>query len=184
METVAVYSESKIRTYGFDLQQGLNLMEMDLSDDNIHQWGNTLSGAPWEGCRFEWMVAWTDQGPSTKFWLLCDDANARICAHHLKGAAADPMDFVLNSAVRVDVIRFQGPHFGDRFGVADYTLTALVRHGIDFMGMTCSISGISLVLPRGRGQTATTVLRSVFEIPQKTSSKGRCTGKNQRRSHE
>lgn len=167
METVAVYSESKIRTYGFDLQEGINLMEMDLADADIHQWGKALSCESGEGCRFEWMMAWAGQGPSTKLWLLCDDANAWRCAGQLKGATADSMDEMLESPVRVDVIRFQGPHFGDRSGIADYALTALGRHGIDFKGMICSISGISLVLPQGRGQKAQAVLKSVFKIPKK-----------------
>jgi hypothetical protein len=166
METVAVYSESKIRTYGFDLREGLNLVEMDLTEDDIHDRADGLSRLHGQGSLFEWLTAWNSQGSCMRFWLLCDDAHARTLAEHMEGVPIKP-------PVRVDVISFQGPHFGDRHGIADYTLTALKQHEVDIMGMTCSVSGISLVLPRGRGRAAEAALRAAFEIPRKSSSRAR-----------
>lgn len=166
METVAVYSESKIRTYGFDLREGLNLMEMDLTDDDTHGWANELCRLAGHRDRFEWITAWGGQESSLRLWLLCDADAARTLTGHMAGLPLKP-------PVQVDVISFQGPHFGDRHGIADYTLTALAAHGIHPMGMTCSVSGISLVLPHGRGQAVNAILRSAFEIPHKTRSNAR-----------
>ena len=55
------------------------------------------------------------------------------------------------SSANVDMIRFHGPHYGDRHGIADFTLAALAKADIVPMVMTCAISGISLVLAAGGG---------------------------------
>jgi hypothetical protein len=183
-ETVAVFWESKVRTYGFDLQEGLFLWRLKIMQQKLPYLGTQLSGSSSLESRFEWVVAHTGDAPTICLWLLCDEKNSPLLSRILEDHPTLVEPLPEASPLRVDVLNFQGPHFGDRYGIADYTMTALATGGVPLIGMMCSVSGISLVLPYGKGAKSKEALLNAFEIPKEKDPTSRYHIKNLVRTYE
>lgn len=157
METVAVYWEPIIRTYGFEVREGFTLAQLPLSSpgtDTLGQWA-----------------------------ALQDDADAELvmaaAAHHadttlalwvvLGGDAAAALRQQAPSHTTlihpVDVVHFHGPHFGDRYGIANAALSALDQSGVQLLLMGCTGASVYLAVPGGTGAQAVLGLRAAFTTP-------------------
>ena len=65
----------------------------------------------------------------------------------------------------VDMLYFHGPHFGDRYGIADMAGHALRKNDIRFIAMGCSAASVHLIFPENLADKARKALASVFQIP-------------------
>lgn len=72
-------------------------------------------------------------------------------------------DFTLTSPV--ELISFQGPHFGDRYGIADSAFKALDSQGIPILLAACSGAAVYIVLPEKNMHKAKASLTKVFTVP-------------------
>lgn len=167
METIAVYWEPVIRTYGFHLVEGQVLCQVKLEPDEIGAWSSILQSMDSGEPIFRMVWAHADQQQRIKFFLLCDDEyrhKVQICLERHTGlktangrTSTDP----------VDLVYFHGPHFGDRYGIMDYTLETLAQARVPLLAAACSVATIYLVLPAGWGPKTKTQLSTAFEIPLK-----------------
>jgi hypothetical protein len=151
METIAVYWEKIIRTYGFTLFEDQALAQIDLPAGQIAQWGKALR--TFDGSESLFRLVWAQAGAPDriKFCLLCDDTHWQLVKSRLDrlldpGFKTGPWELS-----RADMISFQGPHFGDRYGILDFTLKALAKEELPLLGIVCSVATIDLVLPAGWG---------------------------------
>jgi len=157
METIAVYWESKIRTYGFNLFEDVGLHQIDLQADDLASWAGILQSVTDHeaGFRLVWCQRETP-GPFT-FFLVCNENTWR---------GLQPMPASHPAKQKTDVICFHGPHFGDRYGIMDFTYTALAAGPVPLLGVVCSVASIYLVVPAGWGAKAQALLAAAFEIPK------------------
>ena len=170
METAAEFNETQIRTYGFNLQKGLILFDIYLPHNQIGIWGQALSALSETEFRFEWVAGRSTDPQTMHLSLLCDSSCYPDPGETLHRTLSGFSVVQIIDLGPVDVISFHGPHYGDRYGIADCTISTLRQHNITIIGMTCAIAGISIVLPPGIGERAKEVLSTVFEIPRTTSS--------------
>ena len=70
----------------------------------------------------------------------------------------------------VELIYFHGPHFGDRFGIADSALKALADGEIPILAFGCSGASIYIVLQENGSKKARNLLSHVFEVPKKVNT--------------
>ena len=165
METIAVYWESTIRTYGFNLFDGLRLSRIGVAPADMGAWGEALQSMADHEPAFRLVWAQAGTPKSVKFFLLCDDNHwSRVQPflerHRQLGTIGE-----MQAVERVDLLFFQGPHYGDRYGVLDFTLAPLTKAGTPLLAIACSVATIYLVLPAGEGAAAKRILSSSFEIP-------------------
>jgi hypothetical protein len=165
LETIAVYWESKIRTYGFNFLEKLTLCQMTLPTENLGVFGKALQIQGGDDAAFRLVWAQTENADQIRFFLLCNDNHWNrlrplIDQFERIGSGMAPM--VQNV---VDAICFQGPHFGDRSGIMDFTYQALANGRVPLQASTCSVATIYLVLPAGWGRRAQGILTEAFEIP-------------------
>lgn len=166
METIAIYWESKIRTYGFNLLEKLTLCQIPLPPAEAGNLGKALQIPGDDDAAFRLAWAQTDPADHIKFFLLCDDHHWSrlrpfIDRCERPGNGVGPMVRTV-----VDAICFQGPHFGDRYGIMDFTFKALAHGQVPLLAATCSVATVYLVLPAGWGPRAHAVLTEAFEIPK------------------
>ena len=69
----------------------------------------------------------------------------------------------------VEILSFQGPHYGDRYGIAFTLLETLKSGGISIIASCCSVSCIYLLLKGGKADVAREILLKNFEIPSKSN---------------
>jgi aspartokinase len=65
----------------------------------------------------------------------------------------------------VELISFQGPHFGDRYGIAHTAFKTLDDQGIPTLVTACSGAAVYIVLPEKKLQEARPLLAEAFEAP-------------------
>lgn len=170
METIAVYWEETIRTYGFTLFEGQTCCRMHLTNHEAAQWEQALQTMEEGQALFRLVWAQAESPSHIKFFLLCDDnhwQNVRSCLTSQKECRCilDKQEIS-----QVDMVYFQGPHFGDRYGILDFTYKALDRGQIPILGVVCSVASVYLIAPLGRGAEIQKCLSQAFEIPKEKRS--------------
>jgi hypothetical protein len=66
---------------------------------------------------------------------------------------------------RVAAFFLHGPHFGDRYGIADALVKALYKAGVPLLTVGCAVSSISLAVRAGDLDQTVEALNSVFRKP-------------------
>ena len=73
METIAVYFEPKVRTYGFNLKEKLLLCELAIRSESLGAWGGELQSLAESSAKFHLVWSCPGRMGEIKFFLLCDD---------------------------------------------------------------------------------------------------------------
>jgi hypothetical protein len=58
-----------------------------------------------------------------------------------------------------------GPHFGDRYGIAQVMAAALERAGVPLLALSCAISSLSVIVPQAEAAAARRALEEAFGAP-------------------
>jgi aspartokinase len=101
-----------------------------------------------------------------EFCFLIQRDLVRLVAEHFEQSAGQDGDTFAYQTTSAELVFFQGPHFGDRYGIADVALEALAGKGVEMMAIVCSGACIYILLPEGKSEEAVLVLAETFEIPK------------------
>lgn len=120
MQTVAVYAESPVKTYGLAVEEGWALISGRCPPGRAEGLARALldkriAKAPLCGAQME--------GGELRFTLVVPAADAGGAAAALAGGGLE----IDEGQKAVCLIRLQGPHFGDRSGIAALVWEALGR---------------------------------------------------------
>ena len=167
METIAVYWEPLIKTYGIVQRTDLYLVSLTLtvdqmtacSDDFLSKWcrsGNLL------------MVAAVPLGKQgVRLQLVLDSPPM---ADQLE-IQPQPPENNIHCQPKVDagveLVYFHGPHYGDRYGIVHAALSALESDDVPVLGVACSGASVYLVLPKGKAEAARNALSNAFVVPRR-----------------
>ncbi len=173
METIAVYWEPVIRTYGFNVQTGLVLCRMSTTPRALGQWGGMFESLVDIDSQFRLVWAQAEDVDRIRLFMLCDASHWSRVRPFWKGPDGQAVDLGDPSEVRVDLVSFQGPHFGDRYGIMDFTYNALKQQKMTLLAVACSMATVYLVLPAGAGIAVKTQLSAAFEIPMDVRQESR-----------
>jgi len=66
---------------------------------------------------------------------------------------------------QVAAIFLNGPHFGDRYGIASTLLEALDRAKVSLLAISCSVSSIYAMVKKKEVESAMEILGRTFEVP-------------------
>jgi hypothetical protein len=170
MQTVAVYNESRIKTYGFHVVTDLFFKRFQCTPDRLVAMGRGIEALGDAGIGFYLVFAQTAEDHALSLFVLArDDERMRNYMHpFIKDLVDGPSDL----SAMVDVVFFQGPHFGDRYGIAHTAFHALEARSLPLLASVCSGACLYLVVPCGKGNEAEGVLRSVFEVPKNRHRQG------------
>ena len=168
MEVIAIYRESIIKTYGFHQVKGVCLLEISIHRTAMARLGRWLRE---EVVKYKKVhVCVVQPGDSEELTLSvcleCDDVEA--FRNGLKSML--PKEAWLSSSLTssVDLLFFHGPHFGDRYGIAEAVFTCLAGGSIPVLLAACAVSSIYLALPGGSCSSALELLSKSFETPSRT----------------
>jgi hypothetical protein len=166
LETIAVYWEAIVRIYGFTVTPGLALLNFRVDAD---AWNTPEAAAVIESShhiRFEAAAGQCMYGTGHERSILTavdQVAPLRLFIEKRFGKSA-----VKGLAVTapVDVISFQGPHFGDRFGIVDTTFRDVDKAGVPVLASGFSSSTVYMVFPGGTADRVQRCLAEVFTVPE------------------
>lgn len=170
MQTVAVYHEPKIRTYGFHVVTDLCFMGFSCATEQLASLGRGIEALEELDIGFHLVFGQTAEDHAFSLFLLAHDSD-RV-RNHMHRLLKDHADKPLDLMSPVDVVSLQGPHFGDRYGVAHAAFQALEAKSVPLLATVCSAACIYLVLPQGKGAEAKELLQEAFEVPKKRYGQG------------
>lgn len=158
METIAIYWEPIIKTYGIEERTGLSLVTIPLQIKNPDS-GPLRYLEATKGCDNVVIIfAPPSSDGSLRLHLLFDGASPI----NTKGAEPPPE---VQIEAPVELLYFHGPHFGDRYGIADAALGALTDAKIPLKTMACSGASVYIVVPEGFARLAGKALSQAFAVP-------------------
>ena len=165
METIAVYWEPKPKTYGFKEVFDLSLVTIEIKPEKMTRWGLWLMELADLNIGFHLILAKYSTDRELRLYILLEKlwVGSLLSYFDNKINLDSEKDFYLNSPV--ELISFQGPHFADRYGIADSAFKALDNHGIPILIAACSGAAVYIVLPENKLHEARFFLNEAFEVP-------------------
>jgi len=172
VQTIAVYWEPKIKTYGFNEAADLSLLELGFNQGQLSEWGKGLQGMGDLGIRFELVLLQYLKDQGFRLYILFKRGDEDQVIGYIRQITRKDAEGTFYVTSPVELIYFYGPHFGDRYGIADAAFKALNRKDIPIIVAGCSGAGIYLALPDKMAKQARSLLASAFEVPQTIGSSG------------
>ena len=165
METIAVYWEPKPKTYGFKEVFDLSLVTIEIKPEKMIQWGLWLIKLADLNIGFHLILAKYSTDRELRLYILLEKlwVDSLLSYFNKKINLDSEKDFYLRSPV--ELISFQGPHFADRYGIADSAFKALNNQGIPILIAACSGAAVYIVLPENKLHEARFFLSEAFEVP-------------------
>jgi len=165
METIAVYWEENIRTYGIQVEKNLCLARTDILPGQLAELGQQITELGQEETHFRLILAHQHEPEVLSISMVVRESFKQ----QLHEFSTRPMvkdlsrSFVIHSPV--EMLYFHGPHFGDRYGIADMAGHALKKKDIRYIVMGCSAASVHLLFPENVADKAKMALASVFQPP-------------------
>jgi aspartokinase len=173
METKAAYWEPRIKTYGFQRMTGLSLVQITVGSAGIEALGQVFCRLAEAEVGFH-LVFSRPSFQGLEVSLLVTTQWAKVIEEHMKELMENANTLTQRTSAS-EMVFFQGPHFGDRYGILDAAVRGLVARGIGMKATVCSGSCIYMVLPEGKSEEAVLALSEIFEIPRASSQKHSAT---------
>jgi aspartokinase len=165
METITVYQETIIKTYGFQLVEGLCMLLMRVANERFSSIESILTRTEGSGPTFRAVFSqWMDPD-SMGVCLVADPQKEREIKACLQWTLKGALKSAVESVKPVDLICFQGPHFGERYGIAQAVFQTLRSKSIPVLASEFSQSTIILVLQGGMAEAAKNCLSQAFQVP-------------------
>jgi hypothetical protein len=165
METVAMYWEPQIKTYGFQVTYNLVLYRYIVSPDLSAQWDRAMQRAAGDTERFHLLTAQPGTDDELDLILLCENEDKPASLDPLSTQMPATADRRLQTVSPVALLCFQGPHYGDRYGVADFTYRALGKTARHLHVAVFAGASVYLIFPEDRIGAAKHRLAAAFRIP-------------------
>jgi hypothetical protein len=169
-EVVATYQEQTIRVYAI------------LTESDLDLWVANIPSAAALGGLGQALIDLGELRRRVHFLVAVPGAEQRfLVAFSLKAAhlteiqqlfEAHIPDITMTRLSSMAAIFLHGPHFGDRYGIADALVRALERAGISLAALSCTVSSISVVVSEAEAPEAVKVLGETFEDQSQRRSGG------------
>ena len=166
METIAVYWEEKIKTYGFQELLNLSLFECDYGSDVGDKCGELLSILSGLGISFHLVLFEEFKDHAPRLYVILDKKWENLIKDQVDKHFKHSMQSYYAVTSPVGMIYFHGPHYGDRYGIAETVFTAMAERAIPVLAACLSGSAVYLVLEEQIIQEARKALGDVFVVPQ------------------
>lgn len=164
METIAVYWEPKIRVYGLTTKTGLALYCLTIAADRLLFWSRRIRDLEETFGEFEMVNLQTGSAGTMQLCLVLRRDGAAADAGRLLAAGRAEEQASLQIISPVDLIYLHGPHFQDRYGIAEAAFSPLHKAGIAILAAGCSGTSVYLVVAGGKSREAAACLSETFVL--------------------
>jgi hypothetical protein len=166
LETIAVYWEPVIKTYGFTEKTGLTLFCFSCPIDRMADWGQRMQEWGTAGDGFIMVAGSSLDGNTLQFNLLFEQKGVDRYRAVLEKWREEEPRISLQVETPVELIYFHGPHYGDRHGIASAALKALAVQAVPVLALACTGASVYLIMPEGKAPSAREALGQAFLAPE------------------
>jgi aspartokinase len=165
-EVVASYQEKKPKVYGLEYYEGQDFIELRTDRTILGSVGASFRGFGRSGLNLVFFVTGPTGEDGRDIFAFCLPASqSRTYGRVVRQIAPDVN---IKGASSVTIFAMNGPHFGDRHGIASELLSGLEQHGVHHLALSCTIASISGVVPSQQMESALQAIQERFEVPTVT----------------
>jgi len=165
LETIAVYWEARVKVYSLTEKPGLAMGVLFFPTQRTGYWSGRLMELEASLNRFELVTCHGAEEGRMQLSVVIEasgrDTLLKLMDDWLQGEPS--AQFMIEE--QVDLVFLHGPHFQDRFGIADTAFSALAKNNIRIMLSGCAGTSMYLVFAGDEGSTAMKILTDTFLIP-------------------
>jgi aspartokinase len=162
-EIICSYEEEVIKIYNLNHHIGLDLWNMALPLDRLGDFGRALLELDQLQMRMPLLVSKSFPESESLYFAY---SLAATCRNQVKQALDRNLPGVdVFCQGPVSVFLLHGPHFGDRYGIANAFVNSLRSAGIAPLAMSCAVSSVSAAIAANDSNRAIEALSSSFQIP-------------------
>ena len=165
METIAVYWEARVKVYGITGKPGLAMGVLRFSTEHMGYWSERLMELGSTLKRFEMITCFGASADRMQLSVVIEASGRDTLLKLMNGWLDGEPSAQFLMEEQVDMVFLHGPHFQDRFGIADTAFSVLATNDIRIMLSGCAGTSMYLVFAGGEGSTATKILTDTFLIP-------------------
>jgi aspartokinase len=165
METIAVYWEENIRTYGIQLEKNLCLARADILPGQLAELGRQIAELGQDETRFRLILAHAYEPDVLSLSMVFREPFRQRLSEISTRPLVKDLSCAFAIHVPVEMLCFHGPHFGDRYGIAHMAGHALQKKNIRYIVMGCSAASVHILFPENAADKAKMALASVFQTP-------------------
>lgn len=162
-EVVASYQEKKPKVYGLEWRDGQELFRVKLNKHNLCEVGTAFRELSRQGIVLTFLITSPTREKGEAMLSLALPHSKK--QHYRKVLEDLSTGNVIETASPVAHFAMNGPHFGDRYGIASELLTAIDSAHIELLGLSCSIASITGIVPAEQIHDAVQAVKGCFEIP-------------------
>ncbi len=160
------YHEDVIHIYDFNLLDGLDLWNVIVPNGGIGHFAKALLELGDLRFKMPLLVSNSSRGEGRMFFAFCLATDHRqMVTQTLNRIMPDRESPCLGP---VSAIFLHGPHFGDRYGIANSIVTCMRSAEIATLALSCAVSSISLVVRSSDEPKAIKALSSTFQTRQRS----------------
>lgn len=159
-EIVASYQEKRPKVYSLDWYEPMDLLKMENSPGQGRGAVEALETMAAAGAHPPFLSGGPEAGPEPASTLTVAAGNRAVedISHGLVVSRVHP----------VAVFTMNGPHFGDRYGIAGELMSTLIQHGVDLIALACNMSSVTGVVPGDQFPQALKAITDCFDVPSVT----------------
>lgn len=165
METIAVYWEPVIRVYGFDTRENVAMLAIDTLLEQCDFLATSIESFNGDPCKYLMVLSQLITPDKIRFHLVINSDSAIRCKTHFESILANAKETNIILSDPVDVLFFHGPHFQDRYGIAETAFTSLDMDQVDLLLTGCTGTSIYMVVKAGQAQLTKQMLTKNFTVP-------------------
>jgi aspartokinase len=174
-EVVASYQEKRPRVYALEWLSDLDLIRITLEKGDFGGMGMVLKEMARMGLELGFMISVPlEETTRTTFFMGLPKAprmsHLALFETFLPGSP-------ITESLSVAVFTMNGPHFGDRYGIAGGLLGALDEARVSLLALSCSVASVAGVVPARQRDAATRAVQKCFDVPTVTHKSIRGGGK-------
>ena len=162
-EVVASYQEQRPKVYGLEVHEGQAFLRVKFREGHLSQLGTLFKEFARSGLNLTFIATCPGETEEEKLLAFCvPSSEDQPCTEIISGSTPG---IDVESVAPVSVFSMNGPHFGDRFGIAKELLLAFKHENIDFLGLSCTIASITGIVSSHHLEAATHAIQTCFEVP-------------------
>jgi hypothetical protein len=162
-EVVANYREAWPKVYGVEYHNSQQFVKLVINRNNMEDIGLALK----EFSALEQKITFSAKGPGSyagqDILTFCLTLSDVFSARDLISRIIPGYEIDIFSPVTI--FSMNGPHFGDRYGIASRFLTAFQSTEVDILGMSCTIASITCAVNSTQKDLALSTIQECFKVP-------------------
>ncbi len=165
METIAVYWEDRVKVYGITAKPGLGLGVLSFSAERLGCWSERIAELENSLSGFELVTCQRAGTDNLEFSLVIEANGGEFLVQRMQDWLECEPSAQFTMEKTVDMIFLHGPHFQDRFGIAETAFSALAKNSTPVLLSGCAGTSMYLLFAEGEGEAARRILTDTFLIP-------------------